>query len=229
MSHAGAHVPHELTERPEHGEEAAPPSRSERTLELAAVVLLSLATLATAWSGYQAARWSGDQSQSYANASALRVKAQTEAIAAGQQRIDDRLLVDGWINAYQTGDKRLAEIYRSRFRGDLIPAFNAWFAQKPFDNPRAASSPLLVPQYRLAADARAAALDREADSRYKDGTDAKRNDDRYILSTVFFAAVLFFTGISLRLDWRPLRIVVLCAGGVMLLTALAFVVTLPVV
>jgi hypothetical protein len=32
-------------------------------------------------------------------------------------------------------------------------------------------------------------------------TEAKTNDDKYLLSTVFFAAVLFSAGISLRLDW----------------------------
>ena len=59
-------------------------------------------------------------------------------------------------------------------------------------------------------------------------TDAKSNDDHYILSTVFFATVLFFAGISLRLAWRPLRIAVLALGSAMLLGGLVFVLTLPV-
>jgi hypothetical protein len=46
---------------------------------------------------------------------------------------------------------------------------------------------------------------------------------------VFFAAVLFFAGISLRLDWRPLRVAVLGIGCTLLLGGLAFVLTLPVV
>jgi hypothetical protein len=45
-------------------------------LELGAVPLMSVTTLATAWSGYEAARWSGEQSQNYARASATRIKAQ---------------------------------------------------------------------------------------------------------------------------------------------------------
>jgi hypothetical protein len=67
-----------------------------------------------------------------------------------------------------------------------------------------------------------------ADDQYEEGTQAKTNDDRYILSTVFFAAVLFFAGISLRLDWPPLRIGVLCLGGAMLLGGAVFVLTLPI-
>jgi hypothetical protein len=87
---------------------------------------------------------------------------------------------------------------------------------------------LYMPQYRLAADAQAKAFDAKADDLYREGTNAKTNDDKYILSTVFFAAVLFFAGISLRLDWRPLRVAVLCLGGAMLLGGLVFVLSLPV-
>ena len=84
MSHTHLHVPHELTEKD--AAEPAPshaPERSERALELAAVVLLSLTALATAWSGYQAARWSGEQSKLYAQASATRVMAEQQTTRAG--------------------------------------------------------------------------------------------------------------------------------------------------
>ena len=109
-----------------------------------------------------------------------------------------------------------------------MPAYRAWLDQRPFKNPDAAPSPLYTPEYRPAALARARTFDAKADTRYEAGTKAKTNDDKYILSTVFFAAVLFFAGISLRLDWRPLRIAVLCLGGAMLLGGVAFVVTLPI-
>ena len=84
------------------------------------------------------------------------------------------------------------------------------------------------PEYRLAETARASALDARADELYREGTEAKTNDDHYILSTLFFAAVLFFAGISLRLDWRPLRSVVLGMAAALLLAGVAYVLTLPV-
>jgi hypothetical protein len=109
-----------------------------------------------------------------------------------------------------------------------VPAFEAWIAQRPFTNPAAVPGPLYMPQYRLAAAARANVLSNEADDLYQEGTDAKGNDDDYILSTVFFAAVLFFAGISLRVDWRRLRIAVLVFATAMLLGGLVFVITLPI-
>jgi hypothetical protein len=226
MGHVHVHAPHELTDA--HGGAEGPPARPERLLELAAVLLLSLTTLATAWSGYQAARWSGEQSQLYARASATRIKSQQQSTAAGQRRIDDLLYFNEWLDARQSGDARLAALYRRRFRPAFVPAFDAWIAQRPFTNPKAIAGPLYMPQYRPVELARARRLDDAADDLYQEGTQAKANDDHYILSTVFFAAVLFFAGISLRLDWRPLRILVLGLAGMMLLAGTTFVLTLPV-
>jgi hypothetical protein len=225
MAHAHVHVPHELTEKEErHGTV----SRLERLFELGAVLLLSLTTLATAWSGYQAARWSGEQSQHYARASATRIKAQQQATAAGQLRIDDLLYFNGWLDARQAGNAKLAAIYERRFRPEFVPAYRAWLAQKPFTNPNAIAGPLYMPQYRPAELVISKRLDAQADELYQGGTEAKTNDDKYILSTVFFAAVLFFAGISLRLEWRPLRGFVLGMASVLLIGGLVFVASLPV-
>lgn len=221
MSHHHSHVPEELTE----GSET---SAGERILELSAVALLSLTVLATAWSGYQASLWSGEQSQHYAQASATRIKSQQASTHAGQSRIDDLLYFNGWLDAHQAGNQGLAKIYQRRFRPAFVPAFDAWIAQHPFTNPNAVPGPLYMPQYRLADTARAQVLSNEADDLYQEGTDAKGHDDDYILSTVFFAAVLFFAGISLRVDWRRLRIAVLVFATAMLLGGLLFVLTLPI-
>src|SRR3954468_9799054 len=129
MAHGHVHVPHELTEKPEGDPDRV--ERGERLLELGAIVLLSLTTLATAWSGYQAAVWSSEQSQHYARASATRIKAQQQATTAGQLRIDDLLFFNGWLDAHQAGNRKLAAVYRSRFRPAFVPAFNAWIAQRP--------------------------------------------------------------------------------------------------
>jgi hypothetical protein len=224
MAHGHPHAPHELIE----ASERPPASQRERVLELAAVLLMSLAAVATAWSGYQAARWSGEQAQGYAKTSATRIKSQQQATHSGQVRIDDLLYFNGWLNAHETGNQQLAAIYKRRFRPGFLPAFHAWLAQHPFTNPKAIPGPLYVPQYKLESLQQSHALDREADGLYQEATDSKSNDDHYILSTVFFAAVLFFAGISLRLDWRRLRIAVIAFAGAMLIAGLAFVVTLPI-
>src|SRR3954471_22233687 len=102
MGHAHAHAPHELSEPHEEHEVEG----RERVLEFVAVLPLSLTTLLTAWSGYQAALWSGEQSKLYATASATRIRAQQQSTLAGQLRIDDLLYFNGWLDAKETGNAR---------------------------------------------------------------------------------------------------------------------------
>lgn len=228
MGHVHVHAPHELSERPEKAaQDDEKGGGSERWLELSAVILLSLATLATAWSGYQAALWSGIQSQRFAQASALRVRAEERSVAAGQLHLGDLMLVNGWFNAIESGNPKLASDYRRRFRPAFQPVFSAWLALHPLTNPSAPPGPTFMPQYRLAPSAAAAAFNARADQHFTEGTHAQSNGDRHILSTVFFAAVLFLAAVSLRVDWVRLRILVLAFGTVMFLGALVFVLTLP--
>ena len=222
MEHVHVHPPHELVER------HADPVSLDRRLELGAVLLLAIATLATAWCGYQAAHWSGDVSAQFASAAVTRVQAVQASTQAGQRRIDDLLYFNHWIDARRNGDAELADIYRRRFRPEFVPAFEAWMAQRPFRNPNAIAGPLYMPQYRSADQDRSAELHTASDEHYEHGTNAKVAADNYILATVFMAAVLFFAGISLRLDWRPLQIAVLGMACALLVGGGGFVLSLPV-
>ena len=74
----------------------------------------------------------------------------------------------------------------------------AWTAQRPFTSTAPVPGPLYLPEYWLPESARAAALNASADALYAAGTTAKDDGDSYVLSTLFFAAVLFLAGISLR-------------------------------
>jgi hypothetical protein len=227
MPHREVHLPHELMEG-RHTPAPSGPSGFERILEMGAVVLLSVTVVITAWSGYQAARWAGDQSRLYTEASAHRVKSAQQSTLAGQARIDDLLYFNGWLDAHEAGDERLAAVYRRRFRPEFRPAYRAWIAQRPFTNPKAVPGPLYMPQYKPAALGRAQELDAEAEALYREGIKAKQHDDDYILSTVFFATVLFFASISLRLEWRPLRIIVFGLATTLLVGGTIFVLSLPI-
>jgi hypothetical protein len=59
---------------------------------------------------------------------------------------------------------------------------------------------------------RSKTLDEEASAKFKVATDANQTGDDYILSTVYFALVLFFAGVSTKLDYRlPQRLVLVFA------------------
>ena len=95
------------------------PTRFDRWEPLAEVIVtfaLALATVATAWSGYQAARWGGEQSASYSQAGALRTESVRASNQAGQLVQIDIGLFTNWINAFAAEDARLTNFYEQRFR-----------------------------------------------------------------------------------------------------------------
>src|SRR4029453_19305430 len=58
-------------------------------IKIIEAMILALVAVATAWSGYQAAKWAGSRAEQYARASRLRVTAEGLATLAGQERIYD--------------------------------------------------------------------------------------------------------------------------------------------
>jgi hypothetical protein len=155
------------------------------------------------------------------------VRADQDTVSGGQIHLGDLVLVNGWFNATESGNRRLAADYRRRFRPAFVPVFNAWLALHPLRNRSAPAGPTYMPQYHPAPFAAAAAADAKADRVFAQGGEAKSNDDDHILATVFFAAVLFLAAVSLRLEWDRLRLLVLGFGSVVFLGALLYVVTLP--
>jgi hypothetical protein len=216
------HAPHEFNDP------GRPTSGRERAWELVATVMLAAATLGIAWSGYQAARWSGLQSLRYAQASSARAQANRASTRAGQDRLQDLVNFNRWLEVSAQGDQTLADLYRRRFRPEFVPAFTAWLAQDPLHNPAAVASPLDLPQYHPAGFAQADRLERLADERLTQGEQSTTHTDDYVLTTVFFAAVLFFAGISLRFAWERLRVGVLVLGLVFLGYAVVRVGLLPI-
>ncbi len=125
------------------------------------------------------------------------------------------------------GNTRLADLYVRRFRPEFVPAFRAWAAQDPINNPDAVATPLLMPEYELANFVKADRLEREGTELFDSAKEATEHADSYVLATVFFAAVLFFAGISMRFNWIAMRVTVVVISGVFLLYGIIHVATLP--
>jgi len=197
-------------------------------VELAATVLLAVATVATAWSGYQSTRWNGEQAKAAARANALRIDSAKAAGLANSQTGIDVATFTQWVDAYARKQTELADFYFKRFRAEFRPAVAAWVATRPLKNTDAPLTPFAMPQYKLAARGEAERLDAEAELY---AAQARRNIQRasnYVLGVVLFASALFFAGISTKLTSPRLRVALLSIGcAVFLLTAL-WIATSPV-
>jgi hypothetical protein len=135
----------------------------ERRIEIVATVLLSVAAVATAWSGYQATRWNGEQAKAAGSTNAIRVDAaRAQGLSQAQTQVDIATFVQ-WVDAYALKRTMLADFYFKRFRTEFRPAVNAWLATKPLQNPNAPLTPFVMPEYKLAATAEAQRLDAEAE------------------------------------------------------------------
>jgi hypothetical protein len=197
-------------------------------VEVVATVLLALAAVATAWSGYQANRWHGEQAIAFSHANAARVESTRAADLADSQTEIDVATFSQWVDAYARHETQLAAFYRKRFRSEFQPAVAAWIATHPLKNAHAPLTPFTMPSYRLAATAQAERLQAKAEA---SAAEAARDIDRandYVLAVVLFSAALFFGGISTRLQQPRPRAVVLGVGCAVLVGTLIWVVTFPV-
>jgi hypothetical protein len=200
---AVSHVVEKLNERSEHATHSR--SRIEEVIEIIEAVVLALVAVATAWSGYQAARWDGHREQLYAESSKVRVGVEELDTLAGQERIYDITTFNSWIAAKVGGNQRLAAIFENRFRDEYRYAFTAWLNTDPFNNPKALPGPVFMPEYRSAKRDEAKRLNVEAAAIFERGTQAGNIGDRYVRITVLLATVLLIIAIGQRFRVTSVR------------------------
>lgn len=202
--------------------------RTEIRLAIVSTVLLALATVATAWAGYQASRWHGEQAQAQTRATAARLEStRASGVANRQIEIDVAVFIQ-WVDAHAQGENALKDFYEQRFSDRFRPAFDAWIATMPFENADAPETPFAMPQYRLASSDEAERLEADAVAASEEAREDIERADRYVLCVVLFAASLFFAGISTRLRTRSAEVAILGLGCVLFLGTLVWLATFPV-
>jgi len=197
-------------------------------LELIATVLLALATVATAWTSYQASRWNAEQAKAAARANALRISSTKSDARANAQTQVDVATFSSWADAYARHETVLADFYLRRFRGEFKPAVDAWIATRPLQNPQAPLTPFAMPQYRLAARDEAQRADAQAGAATAKALRDVQRSTNYILCAVLFAGALFFAGMSARLASTTMRRALLAFGVVVFLGTIVWLTTFPV-
>jgi hypothetical protein len=183
-----------------------PPRSLHNILEIAEAVVLAAVAIATAWSGYQAALWTGHQSELYGRSTKLRVQAEAAAVYGTQERLYNASTVAEWLKAEARGEKKLAEIFERRFLPEFLPAFESWKKTDPLNNSQAPPGPFFMPEYRSAKTEEAANLNAQASEVFEKGNWARRQSDDYVLVTVFLATVLLLTAIAQRFKVHAVRV-----------------------
>jgi hypothetical protein len=207
---------------------SADTSRRSERLEVVATILLALATVATAWSGYQASRWNGEQALAFGRVSALRIESsKADALANAQSQVDVATFMQ-WVDAVARDEAELADFYSRRFPEEFKPAVDAWAATNPRTNEDTPLTPFVMPEYTQAARDEADQLEAEAEEFSAAGRMNVQRATNYVLGVVLFAAALFFAGMSTKLGSPRLQRVLLGFGVVVLVATVAWIATFPI-
>lgn len=215
-------------ERQNSGRSNTGATRPHALFEPLALLLLSLATVGTAWCSYQATVWGGVSQRTMNLSAAVGRRASANELQSLQLTMVDVMLFSQYINARAASNETLAQFYADRFRGEARIAFEAWRATGPFTNPAAPMHPFVTNLYQpqLLVAARAATV--ESRELWGQAGEAGRVARNYVLVTVLLASALFCGGTASKFESPWVRRSVLAVGLVAFVFAMARLLLLPI-
>ncbi len=213
-------------------------------LELAATIVLSFAVVLTAWSAFEAAKWGGVQAIRFSEAGAARTESVRLDTLAGQRAQLDIAVFMEWSAAlsedvtsgliappstsYEPDAGTRSGFLFLRIRPEFRAVIADWITADPITNPDAPSTPFESADYQNEGAAEAEQLRGRGDELAADARAANQNSDNYVLSTVLFAAVLFFAGVTTKVVSERNRLILLGTSIATLIVGVVIVFSLPI-
>lgn len=198
-------------------------TRVGRAQEIIAVLLLSVTAVLTAWCGFQSAKWGGEMSIAFSEASSARIQAGNSEGQARDARQFDLTIYAQWAVAELSGDEELAAYAEQRFTPALATAFDAWRADGMSE-----TGPFVRAEYVPEGTVEARELTERADRRFAAALTYNQRGDNYSLMTVLFALVLFLTAVAQRNIPSRLAGALLALATVASLTGMIITFTFPI-
>jgi hypothetical protein len=212
-------------------EEESGEERFKLRIEFFASLLMAFAVVLTAYSAYEATRWSGVQATQFARAGSLRTQANSLTARGVTEVSYDAMVFGQLLIAFKDTnlddpavEQQALQVANTLFRDEAKPALQEWIALRE-NGLSAPPMPLQLPSYSNANLQGADDLTAQADNSFSNAKQANQNGDNYILATILFASVLFFTG--LRLHTKRIQIFVVCLAAVALAAGVVRLSTLP--
>jgi hypothetical protein len=218
---------HELSHGHAH---AAPHLSRERwhtIVEVLEVILLAIVAVATAYSGFQAAKWDAEEAHRYGESSTLYTRAATEQTAGVQVLAADAATFTAWLQAHYDDKPQLQDDLEHRFSPEYKVAFEAWLKTDPFTNNAAPVGPAAMSEYHNRLAQESDATTKDADRIFDSGHDAAHEAENYVRDTVLFAMVLFLVAMAQRFTRRSTRISMNVVAGLILALVLVSLLRLP--
>jgi hypothetical protein len=215
---------------PEPSDSPAAASREpqkKRWVEPVTALLMALATLSTAWCSYRSAAWTRRSNRLMNEYNALERRAGLLNLQGMQAMTIHTAMFMQMLAAQEAGNDKLANFYVQRFAPDVRQAYDAWLAQKPFENPNADPHPFVPNLYEVRGTREAAEATDTAASKLREARRAGDTSGQYLANTVLFATVLFFASASGKFEQRRVRILAFCFALAVFAFALVRTMMLP--
>jgi hypothetical protein len=188
---------------------------------------MALATLSTAWCSYQSAAWTRQTNRLMNEFNALERRAGLVTMQGMQQATIHTAMFMQVLAAKQAGNEQLANFYAERFPTGVRKAYDAWLAQKPFENPSADPHPFVPNLYEIRGTREAADANAKAAKSQQEARRAGNVSGQYLANTVLFAAVLFFASASGKFEQQRVRVVAFAFAVAVFVFALVRTAMLP--
>ena len=199
----------------------------DRGLELLAAALLGLATVATAWCAYQAARWNDRETDEARDAAQDRLQASREFTLGTQKIAYDATIAALYAQALASDQANLQQFYRENLvRPDFLPVIDEWERQAAAGEDL--TSLLENEDYVQAQLGPSEKFDADAEDALALSQEASDNAAGFVQTTIFLASALFFAGITSNFRSRPVRLLLLMASAVVFAVGVASIADLPV-
>jgi hypothetical protein len=175
-------------------------------IEPVVALVMALTTMCTAWCSYESAAWTRVSNRRMNEYNALERRAAQIEVQGNQALIVHTAMFMELLAAQHAGNEQLANFYAERFPPDVKKAYEAWLAQKPFENRAADAHPFVPNLYKVRGTAEAAAARAEAERRVTAAREAGNRSGQYLANTVLFATVLFFAGTAGKFEQPRVRL-----------------------
>ena len=181
-------------------------SPQRKWIEPVVAVLMALTTLCTAWCSYQSAAWTRQSNRLMNESNAVERRAALLDVQGSQALIIHTSMFMQLLAAQHAGNEQLATFYAERFPPDVKKAYEAWLAQKPFENRAADAHPFVPNLYEVRGTKEASTARADAAQRVAQAREAGNRSGQYLPNTVLFATVLFFAGTAGKFEQPRVRL-----------------------
>jgi hypothetical protein len=193
----------------------------KKWIEPVIALVMALATVGTAWCSFESASWTRRSNRLMNEFNSLERKAGLQSVQGMQTAQIQVAMFMEVLAAQQAGNEKLANFYAERFSPDVRKAYDAWLAQRPFENPKADPHPFVPNLYELPGVREAAEATATAATKVEQARSAGNMSGQYLANTVLFATVLFFANAAGKFEQRRVRLV----AFIFTVAAFAFAVT----